>query len=188
MQFFINKRHHLRESRHLHYRFFFFFQAEDGIRDVAVTGVQTCALPIWGGAGTTGFCAATSSARSTRIVRCKLRRLDRIRYLLHGPARRDGSSKEVPPMPESHRFIVDRHEGDLAVVEVDGGPPRDLPRWFLPHATRPDDVLLVSIEQGTDRTAVTIVRDVVATERARAAARQAVDRLQRRNPGGDVIL
>src|SRR5256884_915847 len=28
--------------------FFFFFQAEDGIRDVAVTGVQTCALPICG--------------------------------------------------------------------------------------------------------------------------------------------
>src|SRR2546422_7871897 len=26
--------------------FFFFFQAEDGIRDVAVTRVQTCALPI----------------------------------------------------------------------------------------------------------------------------------------------
>src|SRR2546429_434820 len=34
---------------------FFFFQAEDGIRDVAVTGVQTCALPIlvarWDAAG-----------------------------------------------------------------------------------------------------------------------------------------
>src|SRR5256884_5665544 len=28
--------------------FVFFFQAEDGIRDVAVTGVQTCALPIFG--------------------------------------------------------------------------------------------------------------------------------------------
>src|SRR5256886_2815562 len=28
---------------HLHY---FFFQAEDGIRDLTVTGVQTCALPI----------------------------------------------------------------------------------------------------------------------------------------------
>src|SRR2546430_11090788 len=25
---------------------FFFFQAEDGIRDLTVTGVQTCALPI----------------------------------------------------------------------------------------------------------------------------------------------
>src|SRR5882762_2886735 len=28
--------------------FFFFFQAEDGIRDSSVTGVQTCALPICG--------------------------------------------------------------------------------------------------------------------------------------------
>src|SRR2546426_7605027 len=28
------------------YYFFFFFQAEDGIRDYKVTGVQTCALPI----------------------------------------------------------------------------------------------------------------------------------------------
>src|SRR5207253_3526219 len=27
--------------------FIFFFQAEDGIRDGHVTGVQTCALPIW---------------------------------------------------------------------------------------------------------------------------------------------
>src|SRR2546425_10193618 len=30
-------------------RYVFFFQAEDGIRDKLVTGVQTCALPIWGG-------------------------------------------------------------------------------------------------------------------------------------------
>src|SRR2546430_7644212 len=28
-------------------RYFFFFQAEDGIRDLTVTGVQTCALPIF---------------------------------------------------------------------------------------------------------------------------------------------
>src|SRR5689334_14849381 len=31
--------------------FFFFFQAEDGIRDGTVTGVQTCALPIFGRGG-----------------------------------------------------------------------------------------------------------------------------------------
>src|SRR2546429_1539524 len=37
-----------------HESFFFFFQAEDGIRDVAVTGVQTCALPICEGARVTG--------------------------------------------------------------------------------------------------------------------------------------
>src|SRR6266508_3317860 len=30
----------------MYYRYFFFFQAEDGIRDGHVTGVQTCALPI----------------------------------------------------------------------------------------------------------------------------------------------
>src|SRR3712207_8507420 len=29
-----------------------FFQAEDGIRDIGVTGVQTCALPIFAGVGT----------------------------------------------------------------------------------------------------------------------------------------
>src|SRR2546430_442667 len=31
----------------VHVLSFFFFQAEDGIRDLTVTGVQTCALPIW---------------------------------------------------------------------------------------------------------------------------------------------
>src|SRR5256884_4546478 len=38
----------------------FFFQAEDGIRDVAVTGVQTCALPI--------FLRAATSLQSSTIV------------------------------------------------------------------------------------------------------------------------
>src|SRR2546429_4692986 len=40
------------------YRTSFFFQAEDGIRDVAVTGVQTCALPI-----------------SIELVKCAVRRV-----------------------------------------------------------------------------------------------------------------
>src|SRR5688572_31138613 len=34
--------------------FFFFFQAEDGIRDLTVTGVQTCALPISNAGGLVG--------------------------------------------------------------------------------------------------------------------------------------
>src|SRR2546430_3491970 len=33
-------------SDYINSMFFFFFQAEDGIRDLTVTGVQTCALPI----------------------------------------------------------------------------------------------------------------------------------------------
>src|SRR3989440_5532165 len=38
----------------LMFLFLFFFQAEDGIRDLIVTGVQTCALPILGGVGFDG--------------------------------------------------------------------------------------------------------------------------------------
>src|SRR5205823_8830012 len=36
---------------------FFFFQAEDGIRDKLVTGVQTCALPILASLGSIAFVA-----------------------------------------------------------------------------------------------------------------------------------
>src|SRR2546430_5533680 len=41
--------------------FFFFFQAEDGIRDLTVTGVQTCALPIcrWSAWSALPPCACT---------------------------------------------------------------------------------------------------------------------------------
>src|SRR5690606_40705947 len=39
------------------------FQAEDGIRDFHVTGVQTCALPIWG-----GRLAAKRAARRRRVA------------------------------------------------------------------------------------------------------------------------
>src|SRR3989304_8013230 len=46
----------------------FFFQAEDGIRDVAVTGVQTCALPILqrGGRGPHRPAAGGGAERPTR--------------------------------------------------------------------------------------------------------------------------
>src|SRR5271163_5078936 len=42
--------------------FFFFFQAEDGIRDLIVTGVQTCALPICGSGG------AIAIATANRVI------------------------------------------------------------------------------------------------------------------------
>src|ERR1022692_5133757 len=52
---------------------FFFFQAEDGIRDYKVTGVQTCALPIWGricrrgGRGPRCCRGSCSDRKSTRL-------------------------------------------------------------------------------------------------------------------------
>src|SRR5205823_7453224 len=39
-------RYYVLLSYHSYCFYFFFFQAEDGIRDKLVTGVQTCALPI----------------------------------------------------------------------------------------------------------------------------------------------
>src|SRR5256885_4130599 len=46
---------------------FFFFQAEDGIRDYKVTGVQTCALPILVPSAAGG---ATSKAKRMRSAPC----------------------------------------------------------------------------------------------------------------------
>src|SRR5256884_6762884 len=54
---------------------FFFFQADDGIRDVAVTGVQTCALPI--------------SPRSNMVVRL-------LAYSGRGPIRRPRAFARSP--------------------------------------------------------------------------------------------
>src|SRR6266496_2070087 len=48
----------------LSFFFFFFFQAEDGIRDLYVTGVQTCALPIFDLRYRNGLCGAGQAGRS----------------------------------------------------------------------------------------------------------------------------
>src|SRR3712207_4962007 len=52
---------------------YFFFQAEDGIRDIGVTGVQTCALPISArvfiiGAGVAGLQAIGTAKRLGAVV------------------------------------------------------------------------------------------------------------------------
>src|SRR5205809_8053938 len=56
----------------------FFFQAEDGIRDVAVTGVQTCALPIselrLNVSGCSGFHSGSSKRVASRAARGKVSR------------------------------------------------------------------------------------------------------------------
>src|SRR2546426_2409302 len=52
---------------------FFFFQAEDGIRDYKVTGVQTCALPI----SRTMDHAHAPPAQQRRVARRKIIRMDR---------------------------------------------------------------------------------------------------------------
>src|SRR2546425_13255200 len=58
-------------------RVFFFFQAEDGIRDKLVTGVHTCALPIWeheaahrtGAHGDPGICRVRRASSESGVGR-----------------------------------------------------------------------------------------------------------------------
>src|SRR5256885_12726782 len=52
--------------------FFFFFQAEDGIRDYKVTGVQTCALPICECVARPGACSAAGPGVARRHRRAAL--------------------------------------------------------------------------------------------------------------------
>src|SRR5439155_17210029 len=61
---------------------FFFFQAEDGIRDGHVTGVQTCALPILCPPGdAAALAAALERLRSEPTLRARLGRAARATVL-----------------------------------------------------------------------------------------------------------
>src|SRR5690606_39986393 len=48
---------------------YFFFQAEDGIRDFHVTGVQTCALPIFKSVVTPATTTTTTTTAATPVIR-----------------------------------------------------------------------------------------------------------------------
>src|SRR5215203_675336 len=50
----------------MHEELVFFFQAEDGIRDIGVTGVQTCALPICGLSAPLSLCATGQRGKQSK--------------------------------------------------------------------------------------------------------------------------
>lgn len=90
---------------------------------------------------------------------------------------------------DEHRWIVDRFEGDVAVVEVDGERFLELPRWLLPSDAGEGDVIAVAVaadESGRRTVELRVDRD--ATERAREEAARLIEELRRRDPGGDVEL
>src|SRR5690606_39542773 len=72
----------------------FFFQAEDGIRDFHVTGVQTCALPI-SNAEQAAFRPVYS--RTDLAVEDLARRLDQIRERVYSPGQRRVFGTTITP-------------------------------------------------------------------------------------------
>src|SRR2546422_7991916 len=86
--------------------YLFFFQVEDGILDVAVTGVQTCALPIWSDAGPLG-----SAHRGLRGGRRSPPGRPRSPGAAECPSRRRpecASRARVPSAPAAGRGTSDR--------------------------------------------------------------------------------
>src|SRR6266853_3529668 len=107
--------------------FFFFFQAEDGIRDLTVTGVQTCALPIYPGLD--------------RILRAAVKHDFPVNILCWGNV--DAGTALIDRHPDT-RFIIDH----LAILQprTPPAPPQpwaDLPK-VLDLAKRKNAVIKVS--------------------------------------------
>lgn len=87
-----------------------------------------------------------------------------------------------------HRLVVDRVEGELAAVEVDGGAVLDLPRWLLPPGAREGDVVQVEVHADGRARSLRLQVDAGATAAAREDAEALLKRLRDRDPGGDVQL
>src|SRR2546421_3641228 len=108
--------------------FFFFFQAEDGIRDLIVTGVQTCALPIC--AWRSGGCRRPrGSAQRTRAP----------------SATRSSATERRPNSPHYQHGDVARDFGPVAELgvlvrapAVDRAGGRESARVPVPGAHRPE--------------------------------------------------
>ena len=85
-------------------------------------------------------------------------------------------------------WILDRFEGDHAVLERTLHEMVDLPRTLLPSGAREGDALRVTIQAEVGTSRVTLVRDEKETAARAAEVRQLQGTLRGRDPGGDVKL
>src|SRR5713226_3878896 len=81
-------------DRSVQYLLFFFLQAEDGIRDGRVTGVQTCALPISGRGAAHGRAGAPGPATPGRRYR-----RDRVPTRAGAAPSTPAPAKDARPLP-----------------------------------------------------------------------------------------
>src|SRR2546429_9490012 len=103
---------------------FFFFQAEDGIRDVAVTGVQTCALPIYAELSVLVFLRKSRGAACALVV-CNFTPVPRDNYRIGVP--RAGRWRE--------RLNSDAHEyGGSGIGNFGAVQALALPSHGQPHS------------------------------------------------------
>ena len=85
-------------------------------------------------------------------------------------------------------WIVDRFEGDRAVLERALHETLALPRTLLPADLREGDAVRVVVRTGGGATTLSFSRDEAETRRRAAEARGLRDDLKGRDPGGDIRL
>src|SRR2546430_11169369 len=104
---------------------FFFFQAEDGIRDLTVTGVQTCALPI----SRRPPDGCTAPGRSSRGRRPRGRPATAASRAACRPRRRPtGRHEAAAAAPEIGRASC-RERGEISVVAGSLKKKKKIHRW-----------------------------------------------------------
>src|SRR3712207_7837308 len=100
---------------------FFFFQAEDGIRDIGVTGVQTCALPIFrNGSKTARFASFASKLTFSSVFAWQPSNYikhtitsEKERFSGHFERKSTEFTRTAPNQPESARFRSEEHTSEL---------------------------------------------------------------------------
>src|SRR5256884_4705861 len=112
--------------------FFFFFQAEDGIRDVAVTGVQTCALPISSIKGTEVIAALRDRTTPPKVlVLTAYNDGESLRSALDAGA--EGLALKTESPQQTLTAIRQVHAGQLVF-------PQAARRWIEGRASAPGDL------------------------------------------------
>ncbi len=84
-------------------------------------------------------------------------------------------------------MTVDRFEGSVAVVDLDGAM-FDLPRWMVPEDAKEGSILVGTATGGAMQSEINLRVDTEATAAARAQARAALSQLRRSDSGGDIAL
>src|SRR6266850_3132112 len=130
-------------------KIFFFFQAEDGIRDYKVTGVQTCALPIsllrraeflrekWRGP------RQSPRARDAPAVRGRPKRPPNPAKGSQDAPLRSASGKAFRRRAAAHRSNPSPAHS-RAAASLRAFPPRSAPRPPRTHASAPDSLAVAA--------------------------------------------
>jgi hypothetical protein len=78
--------------------------------------------------------------------------------------------------PVGQVWVIDRIEGQIASIEVDGGEIRNIPTEMLPSKVQEGDVFRVQCERQRDQAVITIIVDEGEKRRRLEASRKQMER------------